>query len=392
MEGAGDALVKSFYKGCLEILQSPEYLHYDVFPEAQLVETNADLKTINLDKPSRFPTVMCRSIDATQVGLSEATNVLYLDDCVESREEAKDRNRLDKKWETISGDVLGRRVEGTPIVFSNTRYSIYDPMARLVGKAIELGWRWREVIIPALDPITDESNYEHIRDGKKVFTTGYFRNERKLLSEEQWESEFQQEPFEAKGLMFPEKKLNRFFSLPPDKDPDAIISVADTAEKGSDSVMMPIAYIYGSDVFIPDLVLDNSPPEITKPQCAKLLIKHKVANATFESNNAGEYYARDVEKMVVEGGGRTSIRTKRTISNKHTRIEMASDGILKNFYFLDESLYERGSQYWNMMRELTSYTRTGKVPHDDAADGCSLLENETRNINGQKVEIFKRPF
>lgn len=93
MEGTGDDLVRSFYNGCLEYLQTPnEYLFYDVFPDAPLVQTNADTKIINLRSKSRFPTVMCRSIDARQVGLSEATNVLYLDDCVEGREEAKTVN------------------------------------------------------------------------------------------------------------------------------------------------------------------------------------------------------------------------------------------------------------------------------------------------------------
>ena len=73
MEGTGDDLVKSFYNGCLEYLTVPnEYLFYDVFPDARLVQTNADTKTVNLKSKSRFPTIMCRSIDARQVGLSEA--------------------------------------------------------------------------------------------------------------------------------------------------------------------------------------------------------------------------------------------------------------------------------------------------------------------------------
>ena len=132
MEGTGDDLVMSFYKGCLEYLQMPnDYLFYDVFPQSKLVQTNADSKTINLLNKSRFPTIMCRSIDARQVGLSEATNLLYLDDCVEGREEAKNRNRLDAKWEVISGDILGRAIEGTPIIICGTRYSLYDPIGRL---------------------------------------------------------------------------------------------------------------------------------------------------------------------------------------------------------------------------------------------------------------------
>lgn len=129
MEGTGDDLVKSFYLGCLEYLTLPsDYHFYDIFPESKLVQTNADTKIINLLHKSRFPTVMCRSIDARQVGLSEATNLLYLDDCVEGREEAKNRQRLDDKWEVISGDIIGRAIEGTPIVICGTRYSLYDPI------------------------------------------------------------------------------------------------------------------------------------------------------------------------------------------------------------------------------------------------------------------------
>lgn len=393
MEGTGDDLVKSFYNGCLEYLTIPnEYLFYDVFPDARLVQTNADTKTVNLKSKSRFPTIMCRSIDARQVGLSEATNVLYLDDCVEGREEAKNRQRLDDKWEVISGDIMGRAIEGTPMVFTGTRYSLYDPIGRVQEHAQREGWAWRAIEIPALDFVTDESNYEYEREGKKVFTTAYFREQRELLSAEQFESEFQQQPFEAKGLLFNKDELNYFFELPKDRDPDTIIAVGDTAESGSDSTSMPVAMIYGNAVYIVDVVFDDSPAEVTKPECAKCLIENKVASAVFESNNAGQYYARDVDQIIRERGYSVGIRTKRTISNKQTRIEFASDNIKKNFYFKHPSTYKRGSQYWNFMKEVTTYTRSGKVPHDDAPDSLSLLENEIRMLSGGKVEVFKRPY
>lgn len=393
MEGTGDDLVKSFYNGCLEYLTVPnEYLFYDVFPDARLVQTNADTKTVNLKSKSRFPTIMCRSIDARQVGLSEATNVLYLDDCVEGREEAKNRQRLDDKWEVISGDIMGRAIEGTPMVFTGTRYSLYDPIGRVQEHAQREGWAWRAIEIPALDLVTDESNYEYEREGKKVFTTAYFREQRELLSAEQFESEFQQQPFEAKGLLFNKDELNYFFDLPKDRDPDTIIAVGDTAESGSDSTSMPVAMIYGNAVYIVDVVFDDSPAEVTKPECAKCLIENKVASAVFESNNAGQYYARDVDQIIRDRGYSVGIRTKRTISNKQTRIEFASDNIKKNFYFKHPSTYKRGSQYWNFMKEVTTYTRSGKVPHDDAPDSLSLLENEIRMLSGGKVEVFKRPY
>lgn len=392
MEGTGDDLVQSFYKGCLEYIQQPnDYHFYDIFPESKLVQTNADTKVINLLHKSRFPTVMCRSIDARQVGLSEATNLLYLDDCVEGREEAKNRQRLDDKWEVISGDIIGRAIEGTPIVICGTRYSLYDPIGHLQEEMRKQGKRCKIIETPALDPVTDESNFEYIREGRKVFTTQYFRDQREMLSAEQFESEFQQQPFEAKGILFPEASLNRYFELPVDREPDSIIAVCDTADKGADYCSMPIAAVYGDEVYIVDVVFDDSPPEVTKPECAKALIDNLVVAGTFESNNAGTYFARDVQQILTDRKYVCNIRTKRTISNKQTRIEFASDIIIKHFYFKDPSLYARNSQYAMFMKQVTTYTRSGKVPHDDAPDSLSLLENELRGLVGAKVEVFKRP-
>lgn len=392
MEGTGDDLVQSFYKGCLEYIQQPnDYHFYDIFPESKLVQTNADTKVISLLHQSRFPTVMCRSIDARQVGLSEATNLLYLDDCVEGREEAKNRQRLDDKWEVISGDIIGRAIEGTPIVICGTRYSLYDPIGHLQEEMQKQGKRCKIIETPALDPLTDESNFEYIREGRKVFTTQYFRDQREMLSAEQFESEFQQQPFEAKGILFPEASLNRYFELPVDREPDSIIAVCDTADKGADYCSMPIAAVYGDEVYIVDVVFDDSPPEVTKPECAKALMDNLVVAGTFESNNAGTYFARDVQQILTDRKYVCNIRTKRTISNKQTRIEFASDNIIKHFYFKDPSLYARNSQYAMFMKQVTTYTRSGKVPHDDAPDSLSLLENELRGLVGAKVEVFKRP-
>lgn len=392
MEGTGDDLVQSFYKGCLEYIQQPnDYHFYDIFPDSKLVQTNADTKVINLLHKSRFPTVMCRSIDARQVGLSEATNLLYLDDCVEGREEAKNRQRLDDKWEVISGDIIGRAIEGTPIVICGTRYSLYDPIGHLQEEMRKQGKRCKIIETPALDPVTDESNFEYIREGRKVFTTQYFRDQREMLSAEQFESEFQQQPFEAKGILFPEASLNRYFELPVDREPDSIIAVCDTADKGADYCSMPIAAVYGDEVYIVDVVFDDSPPEVTKPECAKALMDNLVVAGTFESNNAGTYFARDVQQILTDRKYVCNIRTKRTISNKQTRIEFASDNIIKHFYFKDPSLYARNSQYAMFMKQVTTYTRSGKVPHDDAPDSLSLLENELRGLVGAKVEVFKRP-
>ena len=391
--GAGDMLVKSFYAGMLEVLQQADkYAYNEIFPEAKLVSTNADDKTFNLKERKRFATVTCRPIDGQITGSTEATpdGLIYLDDTVKNEEEAVNRDRLDFLWDKVRGDILGRRLEGCPIVAQGTRYSLYDPIGRLQEVAPDMGWRTKVLEIPALNE-EDESNFEVELDGKKMFTTEYYRHERELVTEMQWESQFQQHPFEAKGRLFPEDQLNRFFELP-DKDPDAIVAACDTAEKGSDSVAMPIAYIYGDDVLIADCVFNNATPEHTKPECAMKLVKHKVGLAQFESNSAGEYYARDVENLMRQHGGKTSIRLKRNQAKKTTRIEVESDFILKHFFFLDKSKYKSDSEYGRMIKEMCTYTRTGKCLHDDSPDSMAQLSEMIRNLSSGKVEIMRRPF
>lgn len=392
MEGTGGDLVTSFYRGCLEYFQSDEYSYHDIFPLAPLIDTNARLLSVNLEKVKRFPTIMCRSIDQSQVGLSEATNLLYLDDLVAGRSEAINRDLLDKKWEVVSADVIGRSLSA-PIVICGTRYSIYDPIGRMQEYARKMDWKWKAIELPALDPKTDESTCEYYNPmlEKKIFTTEYFKEQRELISAEQWESEFQQQPFEAKGVLFPKDALQYFYELPTDKDPDAVIAVCDTAEKGSDYTALVVAYLYDEDVYVADVVFDSADATHTKPQCARMLFEHNVSEATFESNGAGEYYARDVNTMLKNMGGRTSIRTRRTQSNKETRIEFASDNVVRHFWFKHESTYKANDQYAEFMRNIWTYTRMGKVKHDDAPDALSMLENLLKR-RLRDVQIINRPF
>ena len=385
--GKGEGLVKRFYGGINECFNNPQmYKRFlDIFPKAKKVAQNKEELTIDLEKEQTFSTFTCRPIDGSIVGNTEANVLLYIDDCVKNHEEARNRDRLEFLCEKVTDDVLGRRIEGTPIIIQGTKYSLYDPITYLQGKAEELGWRWREIAIPALDPVTDESNWEIVKDGKKIFTTDYYRKERILVTEETWAAEFQQEPFEAKGRMFPADKLNYFTQLPVDKEPDAIMAACDSADKGTDSCAMPIAYVYGNEVYIADVVFDNSGVEHTKPECANKIVKHNVKTVTFESNSAGAYFGKDVMEIVKKLGGRCSDRYKYNCANKITRMENAMDNIIRDYYFLDKSMYDRNSQYGKFMRELTTMTRSGKVPHDDAPDSLALLENEMRNKPRQAV-------
>lgn len=395
--GKGEGLVKRFYGGLLEAFDNnDQYARFiKVFPEAKKTSENgyksAENLSIDLKKKNVFPTITCRPIDGAIVGCTEANVLVYIDDCVKNHEEARSRERLEFLCEKVTDDVLGRRLEGTPIIIQGTKYSLYDPITALQNKADLLGWRWKEIAIPALDPVTDESNWEIERNGKKIFTTDYYRKERLLVTEETWAAEFQQEPYEAKGRMFPESELNRFEQLPVDREPDAIMAACDTAKDGSDYCSMPIAYIYGSEVYIVDVVFDNAGTKFTIPECANKLIQHNVKTVTFESNSAGSFFGRDVMDIVSKQKGRCSARYKFSTANKITRMENAQLNIMRDYYFLDRSKYKIGSPYDLFMKNLTTMTRSGKVKHDDAPDSLALLENEMRSGTVNQAKIMSSP-
>ena len=397
--GKGEGLVKRFYGGLLQAFETQRsYERFiSVFPEAVKIGEkdykSAENLSIDLKKKNIFPTFTCRPIDGAIVGCTEANVLVYIDDCVKNHEEARNRERLEFLCEKVTDDVLGRRLEGTPIIIQGTKYSLYDPITALQTKADELGWRWREVAVPALDPITDESNWEILRKDKqglrKIFTTDYYRKERKLVSEETWAAEFQQEPYEAKGRMFAENELNYFEELPVDREPDAIMAACDSADKGEDSCAMVVGYVYGHEVFIVDVVFDNAGVQFTKPECANMLVKHNVKTVTFESNSAGEYFGRDVMQIVKDLGGRCSARYKFNCTNKITRMENARDNVIRDYYFRDFKKMDRTSQYYKFMKEFTTMTRTGKVSHDDAPDSIALFENEMRGTVRKATVIME---
>ena len=192
-----------------------------------------------------------------------------------------------------------------------------------------------------------------------------------------FESLYQQNPTPKEGLLFSESELKRFtLDMIKDSTPDGIISVADTADEGDDSMGQPIGYVFGKDIYIVDVMFTKDPIEVTQPRSAILLDKYNVKEATFESNNGGKGYAQKVKELKK---GKTTIKWKHTSQNKHTKIIMAS-GIIKEHFFFRKDIDDH-EEYKRYMYELTHYPKNGKVKHDDAADCTAMLENATSTNN-----------
>ena len=191
--------------------------------------------------------------------------------------------------------------------------------------------------------------------------------------------------------MFREDELRRYFELP-DREPDAIISVCDTKDRGKDFCVMPIAYQYGQDYYIEQIICDNSNPEVVETRLTMALLANKVQMSRFESNSAGGRVAQKVQEMVKSKGGFTKITTKYTTANKETKIIVNSPFVKEHCLFKDDSVIKGDKEYRRALNFLCSYTMAGKNKFDDTPDAFAQLAEFIQSLEGSKVEIFKRPF
>lgn len=384
-----NAFIRGVYDECLRILDPEgEYLWHDVFPGIQVSSTNAKDCRIDIDKKQRFETLEFTSIGTGNAGLYRAMNLLYCDDLVSGIEVALSKERLDKLWETYTTD-LRQRKQGDHCVELHiaTPWSVHDVIARLQQKYGDDDDA-RFINIPALDE-NDESNFDY--DYGVGYSTATLHAQREIMDDASWRALYMCQPIEREGLVYSEDELRRYFELPKG-DPDGIVAVCDTKDKGADYAFLPVAYVYGEDYYIDDCICDNNLPNIVDARLTEILVRDKVQMCRFESNSAGGRVAEKVQEAVKEKGGITHITTKFTTANKETKIIVNSAWVKEHCLFKDESMYKRKSDYGKMMNFLCSYTMAGKNAHDDVPDGMAMLAEYAQSLVGAKVQIFKRPF
>lgn len=387
-------IVRGFYDEILRIIgkDSDEYLYRDVFPvsESPLVGTNAKELRIDLGKNKRFETFQFSSVGAGNAGKYRASELLYCDDLCSGIEEALSKERMDKLWRTYSTDIRQRTSGDPPELHIATRWSVWDVIGRLERNAMDHPTgKEKFIVIPALNE-NDESNFDYPMTDDR-FTTERYYNLRDTMDETDWDALYGGQPIEREGQLYNADELRRFFELP-DREPDGIVAVCDTKDKGSDYAFMPVMYLYGSDVYVADCVCDNGDPGIVEERLAQMLVKHKVQQAQFESNSAGGKIAEKVQARVLELGGKTKITTKYTTANKETKIVVNAPQVKKRCLFLDSTKYRPNSDYGKAMAMLTTYTMAGRNKHDDVPDGMAMSVLYLENMTAQKVEVMRRPF
>lgn len=368
-----------------------DYRWHDVFPELKVIGTNAQdmLIDIGADKrdAKRFTTFEFSSIGSGNAGKVRAQNLLYCDDLVDGLESALSRERMDKLYSMYATDLRQRKLGSAAELHIATRWSVHDVLGRL--EQLYAG-NPKAMFIkePAMDE-NDESRFDYPYG--VGYTTRMLREQRDAMDDASWRALFMNEPIEREGQLYPESELRRYFELP-DGEPDAVIAVCDTKDKGDDYCVLPVAVKYGEDYYIDAVVCDNGAPGMVEARLASVLTEHHVQLAQFESNAAGGKIAEKVQGEIKRLGGITKIVTKYTTANKETKIIVNSPWVKERCLFKDGSVIGEDREYRLFLRMLTGYTMAGRNKHDDVPDALAQLALYAQTFGMRTASVVTRPF
>ena len=377
----------------LRRLLSPkdEYRWGDIFPGVIRAGVDAELLTQDLERNKRYATYQFTSLGTANSGRYRALNLLYCDDLVPGIDVAMNPEQLDKIYRSYSVDAKQRRLGNPKELHISTRWAQLDVVGRLEAmhrnnpRALFLNY-----------PVCDADGHSLFNYPYGVgYTDAQIKELQGSMEDVFFQALYMGEPYEKDGQLYPKDELRRFLRLP-DREPDGIVAVCDTKTTGTDYCCLPVAYIYGSDYYITDVVMENYSPEIVENSVVLKLLKHKVQQAQFESNVAGGKMAQVVQERVMNEGGLTSITTKWTQSHKETKIQMNAPWVKQHCLFWDDSVITNGkqwSEYRQFLRQLSTYSMRGKNRHDDAPDAMAQLAIwRTKASSTQKVKLGKRWF
>ena len=382
-------LTRSFYDGVAQILNPDgEYAWHEIFPYVKF-NTRGDLnskeQTINVGEPKRFKSLTCRAINASLTGATRCERILYADDLCSGIEEALSKDRLDKLWQTYNTDLKTRKKKFCKEIHIQTRWSVHDVVGRL-QREHEHDDRASFIAIPALDE-NGISKFDY--DYDVGFDTKYFLDMKQSMDDVSFRCLYMNQPVEREGLLYHDEDFERYFELPT-TEPDAILGICDTKDKGTDFCFLPIFYQYGDRYYWEDCVYNNGAIEVVDQLCADVIIKHIPHSVQFESNSAGGRTADAIQEKI-RGKCRTRITKKFTTQNKETKIIVNSGWIKEHILLKDKSTYTANSAYGKAVAALFAYTVAGRNPTDDVPDGMAMFAEYVAKGIVKPAQIIKSP-
>lgn len=390
-----DTITKAFYNGINELLNDKDtYLWHDVFPGSNIVSTNAQEETMNIDRIKRYPSITCRSLYGTLNGACDCNGLLISDDLIGGIEEALNKDRLVAAWSKVDNNLLPRAKETAKVLWCGTRWSMSDPaglrMDLLKNDERFKNRKFKIINIPALDE-KDESNF--LYDYGVGFSTEYYRQRRASFEWNNdlasWNAQYMGEPIEREGTLFTPDDFRYYNGELPDSSPDRIFMTVDPAFGGGDFVAAPCIIMYGDDWYLHDVVFNNGDKTVTQPLIAGIAYRNCVGSMEIEADRKTEAYKEGIEAELKKYDYHIVITTKVASNDKakEQRIFEVAPDIRKHFIFREPG--KRTKEYELFLQNLFCFKISGKNKHDDAPDSLAMAVNMIYKKT-PKLEIFRR--
>lgn len=379
-----ESLGGAFIDGVKEIITDPTYVNSEIFPKAKIAATDAKANKLWLGRKKKYASLSGKGLESGLNGEYDANGWLIIDDIIEGIQDVMNPDTLKRKQDVFDNNLMSRAKEKCKIIYNGTIWSLHDiymdRQSFLESNPKASDVRWNILKIPALDPETDESNFDY--QFGVGFSTKYYQMKRAKFEENDdmssWFAQYQQEPIEREGAVF-DPHIMRFYEELPAEEPTRICAACDVALGGGDYLSMPLAYVYeDGSVYIEDVVFDKRGKEVTQKKVVEMLIKHDCGSAFFESNQGGIGYKDEVVQMLKEKDFRLRVETAYAPNNmrKFDRIWDKRPEIIE-FYFKADKC--RSAEYRKFMQNVFNYTETGTNKHDDAPDSLASLASFIRN-------------
>jgi len=374
-----DSMVKLMMDAVLDMTTSEEYNYQEIFSLGAPTKSQ-EYNTIGYRRRGDAQTFSLVSIGGSITGRTRADKFMITDDLVKNAEEARSPERLETLYanytDTISTRQIGNEVKE---IMLGTIWSIYDPISReKIRYEGEPGYHFMAF------PVCDEEGHSNFHyECEDCYTDEKIAQIKERLDPVTFSCLYMQRGIQKEGMPFTAEQLTWYDGVLPDGDPDSVYAFCDVAFGGGDSLSMPIAYQYGNDIFIHDVVFNRRDKSVTVPIVASRLKQHGVRKVRFEANVGGQSYADEVSEAVKKIEYACNITSKRAPNtmSKLSKIEQFQQDI-RNIYFRRDK--ERGREYDMFINELEVFSFTQKNLHDDAADSlaglCDMRYNGTAKL------------
>lgn len=342
------------------------------FPDVKIKYGDAAMNVWSLE--GEYMSYLATSFDGAITGMRG--NIGIIDDPIKNAEEALNERVKEKHWDFYKNTFSSRMLDGAIQIVIQTRWAT-DDLAGVLCR--EFPERCYVLKMPAM--VNGKSLCEDL------YSTADLLSKKETLDEHIWLSNYMQEPIDLKGALYTEFKT--YFAVDADKF-ERVIAYVDTADTGSDRLMLVIAGVIGNMAYVLDIYYTDAGMEITEKESARRLHEYDVRECLIESNNGGRGFARNVERLLKESfkNKKCTVTWFHQSKNKKTRILVNVTNVMEQVV-LPENWKRRFKDFHT---DIIKYQRKGKNEHDDAPDGLTgLVEFVNGDVKGvKKARILNR--